>query len=781
MESSRKSYLLVIIFILLTTTLPAIGQVVTATLPTGIDPWDVAVNSSANKAYVVNKCSPSLCQATGTITVIDGSTNNTSTVNVGYSPYAVALNASTNKIYVVNHCGSDPNCASRGTVTVIDGATNNTTTVSVGYYPYAVAVNETTNKIYVVNYCGESSNCRSAGTVTVIDASNNYNTTSVDVGYQPVAVAANSVINKIYAVNGCGSPSTCQSGGTSTVIDGNNNTTVTVQIGFHPRNIDINSVIGKVYISNNCGNDVNCQSAGTVTVIDGATNNISTVTVGAFPNGIAVNTVTDNIYVANTCGSDLTCQSRGTVTVIAGATNTTSTVPVAVKPQSLAVDAARNKIYVADFCGNDLGCASSASVTEIDGVTSQTWPVAIGDGPTSLAINTATNVIYVTNGPDNTVSAIGGSTKLQLANVTPCRLVDTRNGNPITGGTFQTFNLPQIAHNLGCADLSAAAAYSLNVTLVPLSGTPVHYLSIWPASQRQPVISTMNSLDARTKANAAIVPAGVSGGVSVYVTDTTNVILDIDGYFAPSNQATLVFYPVTPCRVADTRDSGHLVGRQQYNFPVSQSTCIPTGANPSAYSLNLTAVAYPAGSRMGFLEVWPRGQQPQNPVSTLNNPTGTNVANAAIVPAGTDGDITVYPSNDTNLLIDIDGYFAQGQDGFSLYPTAPCRVIDTRQVGNGQPFRGTLNPPVNVGGGPCAPPNTAQAYVFNATVIPSGALRYLTLWPDGEGMPVVSTLNAADGLITSNMAIVPNGDGKTDAYADGTTQLILDISSYFAP
>jgi hypothetical protein len=47
--------------------------------------------------------------------------------------------------------------------------------------------------------------------------------------------------------------------------------------------------------------------------------------------------------------------------------------------------------------------------------------------------------------------------------------------------------------------------------------------------------------------------------------------------------------------------------------------------------------------------------------------------------------------------------------------------------------------------------------------------------------PLVSTLNALDAAITSNMAIVPNLNGKTDAYASGTTQLVLDISSYFAP
>ena len=81
----------------------------------------------------------------------------------------------------------------------------------------------------------------------------------------------------------------------------------------------------------------------------------------------------------------------------------------------------------------------------------------------------------------------------------------------------------------------------------------------------------------------------------------------------------------------------------------------------------------------------------------------------------------------------------------------------------------------------CAPPSSATGYVFNATVVPSGSLGYLTLWPDGESQPVVSTLNAADGAITSNMAIVPNTDGMTDAFAKGTTELIMDISAYFAP
>ena len=81
----------------------------------------------------------------------------------------------------------------------------------------------------------------------------------------------------------------------------------------------------------------------------------------------------------------------------------------------------------------------------------------------------------------------------------------------------------------------------------------------------------------------------------------------------------------------------------------------------------------------------------------------------------------------------------------------------------------------------CAISPSAQAYVFNATVVPSPILGYLTLWAFGKPQPVVSTLNAPDGSITSNMAIVPEFNGKINAFASGTTQLILDISSYFAP
>ena len=370
---------------------------------------------------------------------------------------------------------------------------------------------------------------------------------------------------------------------------------------------------------------------------------------------------------------------------------------------------------------------------------------------------------------------------LSFVPITPCRVVDTRYGTgtfagpELPAGSTREFNIP----NSVCNVPAAAAAYALNVTVVP--DGPLSYLTIWPSGQPQPLVSTLNS-DGRIKANAAIVPAGVSGGVNVYVTDTTHLIIDISGYFMPSASSSgLQFFPLAPCRIADTRGAAaslggpFLTGGQNRDFPVLSSSCnVPS--NAQAYSLNFTVV--PHGPLL-YLTAWPTGQG-QPPTSILNALPGTVTANAAVVPAGANGSITAYGSSDTDLVIDINGYFAPAATGGShFYTLAPCRVIDTRNPAGSLPFSGTIT--VNVTTSGCGSPATAQAYALNATVVPSGSLQYLTLWPNGGTTPLVSTLNADPNTVTSNMALLPTTNGSINAYATGPTYLILDISGYFAP
>ena len=149
--------------------------------------------------------------------------------------------------------------------------------------------------------------------------------------------------------------------------------------------------------------------------------------------------------------------------------------------------------------------------------------------------------------------------------------------------------------------------------------------------------------------------------MNIYATNDTDVVLDINGYFvaAASSTSALEFYPLAPCRIADTRDAAgsfggpYIGGGQTRDFPIVQSACnVPSSAG--AYSLNYTAV--PMGG-LSYLSTWPAGQA-KPLVSTLNAETGTVTANAAIVPAGTKGDVNVFATDNTNLVIDVNGYFA---------------------------------------------------------------------------------------------------------------------------
>ncbi len=377
---------------------------------------------------------------------------------------------------------------------------------------------------------------------------------------------------------------------------------------------------------------------------------------------------------------------------------------------------------------------------------------------------------------------------LQFIPVTPCRVADTRNppgpfgGPTMTAGYTRSFPIPQSA----CNTPVTAQAYSLNVTVVPKGY--LGYLSLWPTGQPQPGVSTLNSWQGLVVANAAIVPAGANEAVSVYVTDSTDVIVDIDGYFdASTGPGSYAFYPATPCRVADTRGvAGRFGGpsmdsSQPRDFPIPLSDCaIPPAA--SGYSLNFTVV--PSGY-LGYLTTWPTGQTQPN-VSTLNSWTGKVVANAAIVPAGTNESVSVYASNPTNVIMDINGYFgAPGTAGaLSFYPLTPCRIADTR--GAAGPFGG---PEMGAGetrsfsipASTCNIP-PAAAYSLNVTVVPDGYLGFLTAWPAGGVQPDVSTLNSWDGSVVANAAIVPAGTGGAiDIYVPNSTHVILDINGYFAP
>ena len=272
------------------------------------------------------------------------------------------------------------------------------------------------------------------------------------------------------------------------------------------------------------------------------------------------------------------------------------------------------------------------------------------NGAVSVFANSPTDVVLDIDGYFDTTA--GDS----FYPVTPCRVADTRNpANPLSGGETRDFAVLPTS----CGLPVTATAYSMNVTAVP-SARFLSFLTTWAAGQPQPAVSTLNSWNGTVVANAAIVPAGADGATSVYVTNPSDVILDVNGYFAPSGGAgALTYYPLAPCRVVDTRGAQGPFGGPKMEAQTTRSFALPAGgcsapSTAAAYSLNVTVV--PDGP-LSFLTAWPTGVG-RRVVSTLNSFDGAVVANAAIVPAGTNGAISIYVTDRTQVILDINGYFA---------------------------------------------------------------------------------------------------------------------------
>jgi len=243
--------------------------------------------------------------------------------------------------------------------------------------------------------------------------------------------------------------------------------------------------------------------------------------------------------------------------------------------------------------------------------------------------------------------------------VSPCRAVDTRDANRASGfgtpnmraGETRTFSL----QSSGCNLPNSAQAYALNFTVVPRTNR-FAFLTVWPSSQSQPIVSTLNATTGAVTANAAIVPVSSSGQISAYTTDAADLIIDVSGFYAAPGSGGLALYNVTPCRAYDSRGSN--LQSPPINGQGAQSAaggaCAGRVAN-TAQSIVMNATVVPAAS-LSFLTLWARGSS-QPLQSTLNAYDAAVTSNLAVVPT-TDGNVAYFVTAPTGLIYDVFGYFA---------------------------------------------------------------------------------------------------------------------------
>src|SRR5262249_8536823 len=110
-----------------------------------------------------------------------------------------------------------------------------------------------------------------------------------------------------------------------------------------------------------------------------------------------------------------------------------------------------------------------------------------------------------------------------------------------------------------------------------------------------------------------------------------------------------------------------------------------------------------------------------------------------------------------------------------------CRASDSTVSGGPYPPETARTINIAAASGCSGISANAQGYALNVTALPSGnPMPFITAYPTGQPRPNASILNAFQGQVVTNSAIIPAGtNGAIDIYAYRGTDVIVEVSGYF--
>ena len=433
------------------------------------------------------------------------------------------------------------------------------------------------------------------------------------------------------------------------------------------------------------------------------------------------------------------------------------------------------------------------------------------------------------------------STDLVYTPVTPCRIIDTRSAaaGQMAAGTVRAFNAWTTTNfasqggtsssNCGIPTTTDTAAIVVYFTVVYPSAAG--YITTYPGDvNTQPVASTVNFGAGDVKGNNATLKLNQTGTGShfkVFTLSATHLVADVVGYYAkpvtlpmvsPSND--LVYTPVTPCRIVDTRnagaDTGLLIGGAPARSFVGwngsytlqggdNSSCgLPYSTNNAAIVVNFAVVG---PSTDGYITAFP-ADKAQPFAATVNFVAGDVKGNNTVLKLNqTTGetDFKVYSSSTTDLVADVVGYYATpvalGSPSSDLVytPITPCRIVDTRNANSGgafvatstRDFMGWGSSFAAQGGAPnpCGLPLSTDnaALAVNFAIVGPAADGYITAFPGNlanAAMPLAATLNYYAGDVKANNTVLKLNQTGTGPhfkiYSTSASHLIADVVGYYA-
>lgn len=249
------------------------------------------------------------------------------------------------------------------------------------------------------------------------------------------------------------------------------------------------------------------------------------------------------------------------------------------------------------------------------------------------------------------------------------------------------------------------------------------------------------------------------------------------------------FFPVRPCRLLDTRQSGGPVqpGAPGRTVRVAGSGSCNIPEDALSLEATITAVKPKGG---GFLRVSVTGVSTSTTfLNYVKGEDATSTGSFAITPGPPNGGgFTIRTfAGATDVVVDVQGYHRQATttpEGALYVPAVTCRAYDSRSGDDGQRLvAGDVVDVAITAPGGCGVPPTAVAAEVTVTVAEAMGPGFVKVWPAGQPTPNATFLTQVGGPGTDD--VHPGGRSTSNtgtvAIRSGSYQSNLRVRLYGKP
>ena len=332
---------------------------------------------------------------------------------------------------------------------------------------------------------------------------------------------------------------------------------------------------------------------------------------------------------------------------------------------------------------------------------------------------------------------------------------------------------------------TGVSAVSLNITASGADATG--FITVWPCGSTQPSTANVYFSGPQSVTGEVLAAIDTTGKVCIASSTPAHISVDVNGYFTAGLRVTSLQ------RVVDTRADSAQGLREVAKVKLARKgvlrvkmTDLVVAGVPAtgvgAVVLNITAMN---SVRNGYIKAYNCAKRPK--VWNLSFSQNVPASTMAVVPVkSSTGEVCIYSSAETDVLLDVMGWFAPTDFGIMK----PQRLIDTRttqpqgvvsvskaMIGQKKKLKIKLTKLSALG----LPATGVAGVLVTVTVKSPAADGALMIYPCGVH-PKLADLNYFAGQKIGTTVVVPvqQTTGRICVYSSAMSDVVVDIAGWIA-